>query len=73
MNLVFGSEVALLGFWKCMFQILFRVQGQNIIDLRQKLLVWRTVKNPAKQVTIYLSANVNSLDELSLPSLQMPQ
>jgi len=48
-------------------------QGQNIIELRQKLLVWHTVKNPAKQVTIYLSANVNSLDELSLPSLQMPQ
>jgi hypothetical protein len=25
MNLVFGSEVALLGFWEYMFQILFRV------------------------------------------------
>jgi hypothetical protein len=24
-NLVFGSEVALLGFWEYMFQILFRV------------------------------------------------
>jgi hypothetical protein len=26
MNLVFGSEVALLGFWEYMFQILFRVR-----------------------------------------------
>jgi hypothetical protein len=26
MNLVFGSKVALLGFWEYMFQILFRVQ-----------------------------------------------
>jgi hypothetical protein len=26
MNLVFGSEVALLGFWEYMFRILFRVQ-----------------------------------------------
>ncbi len=25
MNLVFGSEVALLGFWEYMFQIIFRV------------------------------------------------
>jgi hypothetical protein len=25
MNLVFGSEVALLGFWEYMFRILFRV------------------------------------------------
>ncbi len=25
MNLVFGSEVAVLGFWEYMFQILFRV------------------------------------------------
>jgi hypothetical protein len=27
MNLVFGSEVALLGFWEYMFRILFRVYG----------------------------------------------
>jgi hypothetical protein len=26
MNLVFGSEVALLGFWEYMFRILFRVR-----------------------------------------------
>ncbi len=30
MNLVFGSEVALLGFWEYMFQILFRVQGSVV-------------------------------------------
>jgi hypothetical protein len=29
MNLVFGSEVALLGFWEYMFQILFRVHGKE--------------------------------------------
>jgi hypothetical protein len=29
MNLVFGSEVALLGFWEYMFQILFRVREQH--------------------------------------------
>jgi hypothetical protein len=28
MNLVFGSEVALLGFWEYMFQILFRVNAR---------------------------------------------
>jgi hypothetical protein len=27
MNLVFGSEVPLLGFWEYMFRILFIVQG----------------------------------------------
>jgi hypothetical protein len=27
MNLVFGNEVTLLGFWEYMFRILFRVQG----------------------------------------------
>jgi hypothetical protein len=30
MNLVFGSEVALLGFWEYMFRILFRVQEMTL-------------------------------------------
>jgi hypothetical protein len=30
MNLVFGSEVALLGFWEYMFRNLFRVRKQDI-------------------------------------------
>jgi hypothetical protein len=29
MNLVFGSEVALLGFWEYIFRILFRVHGKE--------------------------------------------
>jgi hypothetical protein len=29
MNLVFGSEAALLEFWEYMFRILFRVHVQN--------------------------------------------
>jgi hypothetical protein len=32
MNLAFGSEVALLGFWEYMFQILFRVYNCFIND-----------------------------------------
>jgi hypothetical protein len=35
MNLVFRSEVALLGFWEYMFQILFRVRAEGI-DLSEK-------------------------------------
>jgi hypothetical protein len=29
MNLVFGSEATLLGFWQYMFRILFRVNGRR--------------------------------------------
>jgi hypothetical protein len=38
MNLVFGSEVALLGFWEYMFQILFRVYV--LVLLRFLLCPW---------------------------------
>ncbi len=35
MNLVFGSEVALLGFWEYMFRILFRVKDRLYVALSQ--------------------------------------
>jgi hypothetical protein len=35
MNLVFGREVALLGFWEYMFQILFRVQNFSFLKEAQ--------------------------------------
>jgi len=38
MNLVFGSEVALLGFWEYMFRILFRVYSAEFYGFFQKEL-----------------------------------
>jgi hypothetical protein len=42
MNLVFGSEVALLGFWEYMFQILFRVKERFLNMFEQKKIVQAT-------------------------------
>jgi hypothetical protein len=36
MNLVFGSEVVLLGFWEYMFQILFRVWCGATLQMRAR-------------------------------------
>jgi len=43
MNLVFGSEVALLGFWEYMFRILFRVQHNFSLFIQRiiKTVPWK--------------------------------
>ncbi len=56
MNLVFGSEVALLGFWEYMFWILFRVQAAIFKPTRKAvrffpaLANWFGVRNKGRAI-----------------------